>query len=145
MLPNWRRVRSSSRGKIAQAGQDGVIGRGPVALGEDEAVPVEPAGVAGLGAHLAKKERHQDIGGRQRAAQVAGTGPEQHFHDVEANLAGDLLQLVVVRDGGYLLIQLFRSPTVYKFANALFAPRRLLPPHPDPLPHWGRGEKVEPI
>ena len=94
-------------GEIAQTGQDGVIGRGPVPLGQDKPVPVEPAWVAGFGAHLAEKERHQDIGGRQRAAQVAGTGPEQHFHDVEANLAGDLLQLVVVRDGGYLLFSFF--------------------------------------
>jgi hypothetical protein len=23
--------------------------------------------------------------------------------------------------------------------------RRLLPPHPSPLPHWGRGDKMEPI
>jgi hypothetical protein len=38
---------------------------------------------------------------------VAGTGLEQHFHDVEANLAGDLLQLVVVRDGVYLLVSFF--------------------------------------
>ena len=74
-----------------------------MALGQDEPVPVDPAGVAGFGLHLAEKERHQDIGGRQRAAQVAGTGPKQHFHDVEANLAGDLLQLVVVRDGDDLL------------------------------------------
>jgi hypothetical protein len=35
---------------------------------------------------------------------VAGTGPKQHFHDVEANLAGDLLQVVVVRDGVRLLV-----------------------------------------
>ena len=116
-------------GKIAQAGQDGVIGRGPVTLGQDKPVPVEPAGVAGLGAHLAEKERHQDIGGRQRAAQVAGTGPEQHFHDVEANLAGDLLQLVVVRDGVYLLIGFF---VVQQFINSLthFCPEKITSPSP---------------
>jgi hypothetical protein len=94
-------------GEITQAGQDGVIGRRPVTLGQDEPVPVDPAGVFGLGAHLAKKERHQDIGGRQLAAQVAGTGPKQHLNDVEANLAGDLFEVVRVRDGGYLLMQLF--------------------------------------
>src|SRR4030042_5366625 len=38
-----------------------------------------------------------------------------------------------------------RSPIVQKFANGPLAPRRLLPPHPDPLPHWGRGEKLEPL
>ena len=53
--------------------------------------------------HKMTAPRYQDIGGRQRAAQVAGTGPKQHFHDVDANLAGDLLQLAVVRDGVYLL------------------------------------------
>ena len=52
-------------GEIPQAGQDGIIGRGPVPLGQDKPVPVDPARVIGLGAHLAKKERHQDIGGRQ--------------------------------------------------------------------------------
>ena len=88
-----------------------------MALAQDEPVPVDPAGVAGPGAHLAKKERHQDIGGRQRAAQVAGTGPKQHFNDVEANLAGDLLQVVVVRDGVDLLFSsvqgaLDRSPEI---------------------------------
>ena len=128
-------------GKIPQAGQDGIISRGSVTLGQDEPVPVEPAGVAGVSAHLAEKERHQNIGGRQRAAQVAGTGPKQHFHDVEANLAGDLLQVVVVRDGVYLLVSSFVVQQFIKFANALFAPRRLLPPHPDPLPPL-RGERV---
>jgi hypothetical protein len=34
-------------------------------------------------------------------------------------------------------------PTMNKFAGALCAPRRLLPPHPNLLPHWGRGGKVE--
>jgi hypothetical protein len=38
---------------------------------------------------------------------VAGTGPEQHLNDVEANLAGDLLEVVRVRDGVYLLFSLF--------------------------------------
>ena len=30
-------------------------------------------------------------------------------------------------------------------SEEVLAPRRLLPPHPNPLPHWGRGDKVEPI
>ena len=34
-----------------------------------------------------------------------------------------------------------RSQTVQKFANALLAPRRLLPPHPDPLPLLGERVK----
>ena len=33
-----------------------------------------------------------------------------------------------------------RRPTVQKFADALLAARSLLPPHPNPLPHWGRGD-----
>jgi hypothetical protein len=41
---------------------------------------------------------------------VAGTGPKQHFHDVEANLAGDLLQMVVVWDGVRLLVSFFICP-----------------------------------
>jgi hypothetical protein len=72
---------------------------------------------------------------------MAGTGPEQHFHDVEANLAGDLLQLLVVRDGVDLLKSVFYRPTIHKIACALFALGRILPPHPGPLPHWGEGKK----
>ena len=51
-------------GEITQAGQDGIERRGAVALGEDEAVPVGPAEIAGPGAHLGKEQGHQDVGGR---------------------------------------------------------------------------------
>lgn len=112
-------------GEITQAGQDGVIGRGPMTLGQDEPVPVDPAGVFGPGAHLAKKERHQDIGGGQRTAQVAGTGPKQHLNDVEANLAGDLLEVVRVRDGVYLLFSLFIIRDRRGFLNS---PERITSP-----------------
>ena len=45
-----------------------------MSLGEDEAVPLRPARVAGPGPHFGKKQGHQDIGGRQGPPQVPGTG-----------------------------------------------------------------------
>ena len=66
-------------GKITQAGEHGIEGRGAVALGEDEAVPVGPAGVIRLGAHLGEEQGHQDVGGRQGPSQVPGTGRGRAF------------------------------------------------------------------
>ena len=61
-----------------------------MALGEHKAIPLEPARVLGVVAHLAKKQGHQDIGGRQRPSQMAGTGPVKHFHNIETDLPGRL-------------------------------------------------------
>ncbi len=37
----------------------------------------------------------------------------------------------------------YSCPTIHDFANALLAPRRLLPPHPSPLPPKAGGERVK--
>ena len=56
---------------------------------------------------------------------------------------GILLTFSIVRFAMELLV--IRRSTIHKFANLLLAPKRLLSLTLDPLPHWGRGEKAEPI
>ena len=99
-------------GEITQAGEHGIEGRGAVALGEDEAVPVGPAGIAGPDAHLGEEQGHQDVGGRQRPAQVPGAGAMKHLNDVQAHLPGDFLEPGGVWGGGlwgssYLIFHYF--------------------------------------
>jgi len=39
--------------------------------------------------HVAEKQGYQGIGGGQGAADVAGAGPVEHLHDVQADVPGD--------------------------------------------------------
>ena len=58
--------------EVAPQRQGGVEPGGGVALGEDEPVPVLPAGGLGVDAHFLEVEIGKDVGGGQAAAGMAG-------------------------------------------------------------------------
>src|SRR5205085_1564814 len=81
-------------GEVAALGQHGVEGDGGVTFGEDEAVALGPVGALGVDAHDLEVEGHEDVGGRERATQVAGLRLVDGLDDQAARLHGDALQLL---------------------------------------------------
>ena len=67
-------------------------------LGEDEAVPRFPMGLAGVHLHLLKVESYQDLHRRQRPARMAGLGRRDRGDDVPAHRLADLLQFVYFQE-----------------------------------------------
>ena len=69
----WSKVSSSSTGKVAAQGQDGVERDRGVPLAEDEAVPLRPVRPRRDRSAAPKVERDQEVGGRERTAEVPGS------------------------------------------------------------------------
>src|SRR5699024_1828973 len=76
----------------AALSQSGVEGRGRVALGEDQAVPLRPGGVGGVYPHLPEVQKGQHLRDGQAAAGVAAFGAVGALDHAKADAAGVFLQ-----------------------------------------------------
>jgi len=98
-------------GEIAPVGQRGIQAGGGVALGENEAVPLLPAGVLRVDPHLFEIEVGEHVGGGQAAAGMAGLRAVGAGQDALPDADGGQLQ-------GFLFIRshCFSSLLCYFFA-----------------------------
>ena len=94
MAANLAQGEQIRHGEVAPVGQSGVEAGGGVALGEDKAVPILPAGIGGVDAHLFKVEVGKQVCGGQRAAGMSGLGGVGALDDTHAHLAGGHRQLL---------------------------------------------------
>ena len=79
--------------EVAVLGERGVLDRRGVALGEDEAVALRPLRVGGIVAEHPVVEGGDDVGGRERAVEVARLGDGEHADAVDAEHGGVALEL----------------------------------------------------
>ena len=80
------------RGEKAALGQGCIKGRGRMALGKDQPVPLGPGGVGGVDPHLPEVQKGQHLRDGQAAARVAAFGAVGAFDHAKADAAGMFLQ-----------------------------------------------------
>ena len=69
-----------------ELGQGDILGRHAMSLAHDKAVTPRPGGISGIVAHLVEVKGGDDIGCRERAAEVMGLAGAHHVHDQVAHL-----------------------------------------------------------
>ena len=114
--------------KVAPAGQCRIEHRAGVAFGEDEAVPVSPAGVLGIDIQHVEVQGGHHLHRGERAAGVSSLGGVDHGDDVLSDLDGLLFQpfhiplgeVVVVDHHSILSTSVFVLPGSQPFAGGLF-------------------------
>ena len=114
--------------KVAPAGQCRIEHRAGVAFGEDEAVPVSPAGVLGIDIQHVEVQGGHHLHRGERAAGVSSLGGVDHGDDVLSDLDGLLFQpfhiplgeVVVVHHRSILSTSVFVLPGSQPFAGGLF-------------------------
>jgi len=79
-------------GKETPFRQSRINDRGPVALGEDEAVAVLPLRVLGIDGHQLKVKVGDDFNGGERRAGMTGLGDRRHLDDLHPDAASPFLE-----------------------------------------------------